>query len=364
MNILHITNMTHPTKFGGLERWLNEVCRYAKTQGDKVFISYTDSIGEVKPYADAIAENSGALVVLANDEHVKDFCARNKIDIVHIHFGFEGYKEIYGHFKKNHIRTFLHLHCENYPYLERHEKRSASKKLRVLLHRIKTHFTQYYFEKILPCSEVIRGEYLYMYHWKKEKIITHYFGIEQKELEKVQSDTVPVISNIAFHAEVKGIDILLNVLKILKDRGCDFKCLQIGGGDNSHVFHELCRDLGLDGNVQWVGITNNVYTYLAQSDIYIQPSRSEALPLSIAEAMQCGLPVLASDVGGVSELVQNGINGYRESPNAPEAFADRLQELINNAELRSKMGDASRSMLEEKAFFINKSVEKLWKYYK
>jgi glycosyltransferase involved in cell wall biosynthesis len=85
------------------------------------------------------------------------------------------------------------------------------------------------------------------------------------------------------------------------------------------------------------------------------PSNYEGLPMVIIEAMSCGVPVVASDVGGVSEIVRNDINGYT-LPNRAELFAEKIEEILSNDDLYARM---SKSALEifERELTIDKMVE-------
>ncbi|MBI3250227.1 MAG: glycosyltransferase family 4 protein, partial [Candidatus Andersenbacteria bacterium] len=80
------------------------------------------------------------------------------------------------------------------------------------------------------------------------------------------------------------------------------------------------------------------------ADVFILTSLSEGMPSVILEAMGCGLPILASDVGGNNEIVHEGENGYLISGNDVDKIAERIAELINNQELRKRMGKRSREM--------------------
>jgi glycosyltransferase involved in cell wall biosynthesis len=85
---------------------------------------------------------------------------------------------------------------------------------------------------------------------------------------------------------------------------------------------------------------------LSRSHIFALGSDTEGLPLVIIEAMRAGLPVVASNVGGVSELVIDGVTGYAVR-NDPALFARRMQELADSSALRSRMGRQSRMRYEE-----------------
>jgi glycosyltransferase involved in cell wall biosynthesis len=80
------------------------------------------------------------------------------------------------------------------------------------------------------------------------------------------------------------------------------------------------------------------------ADIFVLTSLSEGMPSVILEAMGCGLPIVASDVGGNNEIIEEGENGYLIKGDDVDTLADRLVTLINDDDLRKRMGDKSRSL--------------------
>jgi glycosyltransferase involved in cell wall biosynthesis len=227
-----------------------------------------------------------------------------------------------------------------------------------------------YFERIFPCSMTIKRQYERFYFLPKEKLQCLYLGIPKpRQSQPKTPNAIPVITCTAFHSPIKGVDVLLNALKILKHRQLRFRCFQIGGGSSeldgqdTAQLKELCTSLGLDDVVTWVGITNHVDHYLHQTDIYCQPSRTEAICLSIAEAMACEIPVVASNVGGIPELVEDGTTGFLVEPDDPVALANQLELLIREEPLRTSMGRKSKERIDEIAFYQEKSAEQLVEMY-
>ena len=90
---------------------------------------------------------------------------------------------------------------------------------------------------------------------------------------------------------------------------------------------------------------------LNRSDVFVLTSKWEGLPRSIIEAMRAGLPVIASDVGGVSELVEEGITGYLVPRDDADTLKDRLETLIDNSQLRLQMGMAGYQRFIDKFTF-------------
>lgn len=113
-----------------------------------------------------------------------------------------------------------------------------------------------------------------------------------------------------------------------------------------------------------MGLQNNVPEILSAGDIYVQPSRSEGISLSIMEASLAYLPTVATKVGGIPEAAQQDFNGILVAPDSPQELAEAMEQLIIDVELRNNMGRNARQLAVEK-FCLEKQVELLiTKYYR
>jgi glycosyltransferase involved in cell wall biosynthesis len=119
----------------------------------------------------------------------------------------------------------------------------------------------------------------------------------------------------------------------------------------------LAQQLGIAGRVRFLGYSPDVSAVLARAQIFALSSRSEALPRSVLEAMRAGLPVVASDVGGLSELVDNGVNGALVPRGDAEALSAALAGLIEDPPRRLQLGNAARLTYEAR-FRLEYMIEK------
>jgi glycosyltransferase involved in cell wall biosynthesis len=99
--------------------------------------------------------------------------------------------------------------------------------------------------------------------------------------------------------------------------------------------------------IQYLGMRDDVEHLLAGADIFVMPSRTEALPMALIEAMGAGLPVVASGVGGIPEVVEHGREGWLVEPDDPRALASALDSLIGDGALRCRFGEAGRRRVLE-----------------
>ena len=117
----------------------------------------------------------------------------------------------------------------------------------------------------------------------------------------------------------------------------------------------------LPNNVLCLGEIPTANRFYALSDLCILPSNYEGLPITIIEAMSFGNPVVASNVGGVSEIVLNDINGY-VLENKPDLFAEKISYILENTDVHSNFSNSSLLIFNEK-LTIDKMVEEYWKIY-
>ncbi len=155
----------------------------------------------------------------------------------------------------------------------------------------------------------------------------------------------PVMMMVARFAPPKNQKDLLASLPMI--RAHKWHLVLVGDGPTRKKTEEFAGSLGLEGKVHFAGNKADIACILRSAHIFVLISDYEGLPLSILEAMRGGLPIIASDVGGVKELVEDGLNGYLIRKGNRKDLADKLDRLLKDAELRKKMGQESRRLYEE-----------------
>lgn len=139
----------------------------------------------------------------------------------------------------------------------------------------------------------------------------------------------------------KGIYDLIEVMTRLKTQIPGVRLMCGGVGDIEKIRKEVL-DKGIEANVELLGwVTGSAKEkLLAEAAVYVLPSYSEGLPMGLLEAMASGLPVVATTVGGIPDLVSDRVEGLLIPPGDCDAFADAIDELLRNPELRKSMGAA------------------------
>ena len=154
---------------------------------------------------------------------------------------------------------------------------------------------------------------------------------------------------------------LIDVAKILADKSVDFDLKLVGGGQDYSMLKQRIETLGLQKSVSLCGNVDNVEDYLHESDVYVHSSLSEALGLTIIEAMAAGLPVVTLDGRGNRDLIKQGKNGYMVYEQKAEQFADRILEIWNDKLKYSQMSVFAQDFARQ--YDIKPYVDKLLKIY-
>jgi len=167
----------------------------------------------------------------------------------------------------------------------------------------------------------------------------------------------PVIVSVGRQEFQKGQWHLLEAMALLRAERPDARLVLAGRrGNASPRLEEVMRRLDLNGSVRFLGHRDDVPDVLAAADIFVCPSLSEGLNGSIIEAMALGLPVVASDLPAVREVVEEGANALLVPPGSPGSLAGAVRELIDDPARREALGARGREIFEER-FRLEPSVD-------
>ncbi|MGB9691044.1 MAG: glycosyltransferase family 4 protein [Candidatus Sumerlaeaceae bacterium] len=175
------------------------------------------------------------------------------------------------------------------------------------------------------------------------------------------SDVVIVMSG-RFRPE-KGHDILLAAAPHILEALPNVKFLLLGSGSLQGTVEARLRAQGLFGSIVLAGFRSDVAECLAAADLAVQPSRSEGLGTAVLEASAIGLPVVATAVGGIPDIVVHGETGLLVPPEDPEALAQALIQLAQNPEQRAALGRAAQQRVAT-LFSVERLIELTDNYYR
>jgi len=140
----------------------------------------------------------------------------------------------------------------------------------------------------------------------------------------------------------KGYADLLEAFAIVAKQLPSARLVLVGDGEERAALQDLRGRIGLNGQVMFAGRQDDVASWLAAGDIYVQPSRREGLPLAVLEAMAAGLPVVATAVGDVPRLITDGREGHLVAAEQPKALAAKLVAVGQNLDAQRSIVDAAK----------------------
>ena len=190
------------------------------------------------------------------------------------------------------------------------------------------------------------------------RIQTVYNGVDpsafllQPDRTKVREElgivSGPVLITIARLTEAKGHRYLLQALPRLLETWPQLCCLFVGEGELHDTLQRMAMDLGVERSCRFVGIREDIAEILAAADVVVLPSLSEGFPFVLLEALAMGCPVVASQVNGVPELIEDHKTGLLVPPRDPQALATAIREVLSDSTAASKMGAAGRAVVQER----------------
>ena len=171
-----------------------------------------------------------------------------------------------------------------------------------------------------------------------------------------------LVVTIARVAHQKGIDILIDCVARMKESRPDYRFVVVGDGPLDEEMRALATRRGLDGHLQFVGRTDIPYRYLRAADLMLLTSRWEALPISIAEALQTGTPIVATDCSGVHELVDDTVGACVPIGDV-DAITRAVTGILDDDEGRGKLAANALERSKASRFdpdHINTQIEALY----
>lgn len=199
----------------------------------------------------------------------------------------------------------------------------------------------------------------------ESKIVTIHNGmpalLENKSNFKNNRNIIPQLIMVARFEEQKDQEFLIKTLFELKH--IPWQMNFIGDGPSLKICEKFCDDLNLKDRFVFHGSKNNVSDYLSKSDIFLLVTKWEGLPLTIIEAMRAKLPVIATDVGGISELIDCGVNGFVYEKGSVDQLKKCILTLLEAPSAGEDMGEKGFEIYQSK-FTEEKMIEKTLQLYK
>jgi glycosyltransferase involved in cell wall biosynthesis len=230
-------------------------------------------------------------------------------------------------------------------------------------------------DTILVLTELEKRDYLKHGIKDFDSIVTVPSGLEIMDFYRIhvkdktewkQALNIPLdkkIVGIASRLEpVKGVRDFISAACAACRKTNDVEFLVIGDGEQRQELEEMVKAAGVGERVRFLGWREDVLELISVCDILVQPSLNEAVGRSLLEAQILGVPVIATKVGGIPEVVLNGVTGVLMHPNEPDTLEEVIMCLLHDDEKRNALARQARKWVEEK-FSAERMCEKIFRVY-
>jgi glycosyltransferase involved in cell wall biosynthesis len=227
--------------------------------------------------------------------------------------------------------------------------------------------------KVIAISEFVK-EQLIKSGVPKEKIDVRYLGVDTNRFTpdasaheqlarkfNVGSHEI-ILSTVSYLRPFKNPQILVQTCKELASRHLPFRLFVAGDGEMLPGLKEMSRQLKLEDRIHWLGNVPDPKYLLQASDVFVLASVGEAFGLVLAEAMACGVPIVGSRSGSLPEVVADGLTGFLVTPMIATEFADAIERLARDKNLREKMNSQAIARVR-KEFPLEKAVAETIRIY-
>lgn len=297
---------------------------------------------------------------------IAGFCRNNNVDIVHAHGATGALAARMASLIPGGIRpvTTYHIAITNITDIP-----FWKKKIFALFDRS----TSVVDKKILSVSHAVKEIMIREAFFARNRISVLHSGIDVSRFKNRQRgkvrrelclpDPVTVIGVVARLSEEKGIGYLLEAMPHVLERYPNLYLLIAGDGPIKDKLKNLSVHMGLEQNVIFLGYRNDIPEFMTDLDLLVMPSLAEGFPLSLLEGMAVGLPIVATRVGGIPEIITDGREGILVSPSDPLALSNSIIHILEDEPFRKEMIEKDREKVNI-LFSLEKMLTEMSKIYR
>jgi len=225
---------------------------------------------------------------------------------------------------------------------------------------------------VIAISDAVKDHLVEDFHVKEENVSLIYTGVDCGEFSRDMDedekgairhnlgfvDKTPIVGSVSRFSPVKGLRYLLLAMKdILKDIP-EAHLLLVGEGPSKQYLMNLAKNLGIEKNVFFAESTTKTQRFLSIIDVFVFYSLEEGLGLSLLEAMAAGKPCVASNVGGVSSVIEDNVTGVLVPPKDTHALKEAIIKVIRNKNLRRSIAKKGKLLAKDK-FSIDRMIREV-----
>lgn len=364
MKILYLITKSN---WGGAQKYVFDLATFFKDKGDEVVVAFGSdgilserlkekNIRTIK--INSLTRDVGLFREFKSLEEIFDLIKKEKPDVVHLN---SSKVSLLGGFIGRALKVKkIIFTAHGFPFREERPF------WQILIIKFLTWVTILLSHKTICVSE---KDFKDVEDWLfvKNKLVTIHNGIKKDEesiyLEREINNEIKILSIAELHKN-KGLGYGIETMNLIKNRIQNFKYTIVTfGGDEELNLVRLIRELNLENFVEIKFLNKNEKINLKEYDIYFLPSLKEGLPYVLLEAGINSLPIVASDTGGVNEIVENYKNGFLIKPKDVNAYDLALEKLILDENLRKSFGEeANKKVIKD--FLFEDMIKKVEIVYK
>ncbi len=210
--------------------------------------------------------------------------------------------------------------------------------------------------QLIAVSEDIARSHKKVCKLKAENIRVIRNGISIEEIHSQVSPQVtsekdiakPVVGIVGRIDKNKGHIYFIKAAEQLVSMGIDAKFWVIGAGPLEESLKEYCAKSNMEAHIEFFGFREDIQRYLAQLDVIVIPSLHEGIPYTMLEAMSLGIPVVASAVGGIPEVIEDSVNGFLIPIKRPDEIVSRVRSILQDPQLGERISTAALRTVSER----------------
>ncbi len=276
-------------------------------------------------------------------EKIRNITNKLSPDVIHSHRLKENILAYYAH---NAVNKRISLITTQHGMPE-----PLSKKFKFLkemgLSKYNIHILSKHYRYIVAVSEDIRNKFIQQYGIPEDNIVVIHNGIKRCIGHSSKNNKeIFVIGSAGRLFPIKDYTLMVQIAKDVLSRTDKVRFELAGEGPEKNNILRLIDEYNLQNGFILRGFIDDVETFYHGLDIYINTSLHEGFPMSLLEAMACGLPIIAPKVGGIMEMINDGNEGYLIEGRDPKEYSDKCMELIKNKPLIQRMATASREKIK------------------
>jgi glycosyltransferase involved in cell wall biosynthesis len=347
----HVLTLTDVVGVGGAERIAEDLCVLADPKRFRRSLCVTRPTGDVPGSDDSLARlrDAGVDVVFLERRHRFDMrplarlaqLRHGRVDVIHAHkFGSNVWAALLGH-------------ALGVPVVVAHEHTWSfeGQPFRRLADR---HVVARLSDAVIAVSEADRARMVAEVGMPADRVVLIHNGIAESEggndvavrRELGLAPDAPVLLQTATLRPQKAVEVMIAATALVRRTYPDVRLLVAGGGD-AGALRALAAEHGVADAVSLLGARTDVADLRAAATVGVLSSDFEGMPLAVLEYMAAGLPVVATDVGGLPEIVRDGETGFLVAPRDPAALAERIGHLLADPALAREMGERGRRRQKE-----------------